>query len=160
MNQRNPLPVLGGRYEVWPLLVTPEAYHGDVMHVDRGGKVGGKNCTPVGELHAFRHPGEIENINPHWCVCLFLRSDIRYQASSNVTEVVGDPDRIAGPNAEYRRHLEVLRDSTLPPIDSKLPRAVAVALLAESICCEPLALSVKFCTRGSWEEFGDVIDDG
>ena len=148
--------ILSGEYLVRPLSASDVAFIADVQHVHR--RDGQSLFTSVAYLAGFMHP-DADMTHPHWSVRLFADSRIRYEADSRTSTLLWDVNLQSKEHSDYRRHLEALRDSNLPPVHPGLSQELGVALIRFGWCSEPLHLQVYTATRTFSAEFGEVFHD-
>lgn len=148
--------ILGGEYVARPTYRSPGALIAEVLHAHRVDQM--MVFTPVAHLSAFARDGS-DMTYPHWRVRLFVRSDIRYEAGQKLTTVVSDPERRAGSDRQMLRHLEALRDSSLPTFSPELPLALGSALIAAGVIASPAVVHVHSSDEQSFTEFGTVFHD-
>jgi len=112
---------------------------GDLRHVARLSG-GGAVYTPVGHFSAIHDPAEPEQ-PARWRVEAFLRTDIIHDPATNRTVVAMDAKARA---IHY---------------DPDLPRAIADALLSESVCTEPLLLKIWEGRMTDYVARGRIFDE-
>jgi hypothetical protein len=152
--------ILEGEYVLVLDHCDAHAIVGHIHHVNRKGKDGfGSVEVPIGYLSAHIAPGRPEIYRKHWSIRLFVRSDIRYEQSSQTTTVVASPERQAGQNRSLLQRLLSLRDSSLPQHHPELPRAIGQVLLDAQLCQEPMTVQVDHITTESVTAFGEIRDD-
>ena len=148
--------LLSGEYLVRPLSFSEGAFIADVQHVHR--RDSQSFFTSVAYLTGFKHP-DADMTHPHWSVRLFADSRIRHEAHSKTSTLLWDINLQSKEHSDYRRRLEELRDSNLPPIHPDLPQELGTALVRFGWCSEPLHLQVYTATRTFSAEFGEVFHD-
>ena len=148
--------ILSGEYLVRPISVADGSFIADVQHVHR--RNGQSIFTSVAYLAAFTHP-DADMTHQHWSVRCFADSRIRYEANSKTSTLLWDVNLQSTEHSEYRKRLEALRDSSLPPVHPDLPQELGAALVRFGWCSEPLHLQVFTATRTFSAEFGKVFHD-
>ena len=113
---------------------------GDIRHVARLSG-GGAVYTPVGHFSAIHDPAEPEQ-PARWRVEAFLRTDIIHDPATSRTIVAVD--------AEIRA----------THYDPDLPRAIADALLSETVCTEPLLLKIWEGRMTDYVARGRIFNEG
>ncbi len=155
---KSSIEVLNGEYVVLPEYKSSDAMIAEVCHVRRNDAQ--RVYTPVAHLSASAHSGESEGfLNPHWSVHLFVSSSVRYLADLKSTEVVSNPQRQAGPDKPFLKHLLAVRDSTLPYLHPELPHALGLALINSAVCSKPLVVHVHVSDEQAFVDFGRVAED-
>lgn len=147
-----------GEYTVYLDYESAEAIVGHIHHVRRN-EAGGQIQVPVAHFAAHLEPGD-DLLRQHWAINLFLRSDVRWDATTHETTVVANPKRQAGPNRSLLRRLKRIRDSGLPLYHPSLPKELGELLLRESACSEPALVKIHHISSESFVRFGDVFHDG
>lgn len=152
----NEFVVLDGEYQCLIECRAEDVLVAHINHVRRTPD-GVRWSVEVAQMSAHIDVGT-EGIFQHWCVRLFLDSDVRYNARDSSTEIVANPELQAGDNQELLEHLISLRDSDMPYSHPDLPRAIVGALLEHGFCSEPLALHIHHSISIDIVTFGEVYD--
>jgi hypothetical protein len=143
-------------YSAFLTVDSPEAIIGHIDHVQPAGEL--SRAVSVAYFHACIAPAT-EWSGEHYDVRLFIRSTIRYDATSHITTVVGSPERQSGSNREELQRLRALAEGDLEPVHPDMPSAFAQGLLSHSCCREPMFLSLYYAAEIDGLEFGDVLGD-
>jgi len=150
----NTIEVLDGEYVVRPVHASTGALIAEVSHLHRRGAR--KLFIRVAHLSAFAHPGA-DMTYPHWCIRLFVPSDVRYEEYAKRTVIVSNLQRRAG-FFLFKRLIQFFY-SEFPSIHPELPRALGRALVAASYCSEPMVVHVHSSMEQSSLEIGEVYHD-
>src|SRR5260221_2604247 len=145
----NTIEVLDGEYVVLPVYTSTAGFIAEVRHLHRSGAR--KLFIPVAHISAFSHPGA-DMTYPHWCIRLFVRSDVRYQEHAKRTIVISTLHQ----HGFILKHLLKVLCRKLPGVHPELPSALGRALVAASYCSEPMAVHVHSAIEQSCLVTGEV----
>ena len=102
--------------------------HGEILQVATT-PAADRISQSIGQLSAWKDPGDDDTYRPHWKAHLFLIDKYEYDAQAQVTVTPGLMER-----HHWKRYGVEVNPQALPPYSRDLPRAVAEMLLRSGLC--------------------------